>query len=228
MKVHVSEVFDSIQGEGTYTGTPMRFIRLAGCSVGRHPDHAPADRAKPVVQQLLPILETPAWTCWTYDGRAFCCDTDFAAHEEIDIEDTIRLAWEDHVCLTGGEPMIHEQAVYNAYKVCYEENKQLHIETSGTKPIPPYLHDAWVTISPKLGVREDSIARANEIKLLVDDHFRIELVPQSIMLHRNVFVQPINMITSVNRHNLLECQELLMCNPHWKLSVQLHKYIGVR
>jgi len=33
MFYHINEIFYSIQGEGTYTGTPCIFIRLAGCNL---------------------------------------------------------------------------------------------------------------------------------------------------------------------------------------------------
>ena len=32
MTLRVLEIFDSIQGEGHWTGTPMTFVRLAGCN----------------------------------------------------------------------------------------------------------------------------------------------------------------------------------------------------
>ncbi len=32
--VFVNEIFETIQGEATYTGTPAVFVRLQGCPVG--------------------------------------------------------------------------------------------------------------------------------------------------------------------------------------------------
>ena len=32
----INEIFDTIQGEAFYTGTPATFIRLQGCPVGCH------------------------------------------------------------------------------------------------------------------------------------------------------------------------------------------------
>ena len=34
MKYPINEVFETVQGEGTYTGTPAVFLRLQGCGVG--------------------------------------------------------------------------------------------------------------------------------------------------------------------------------------------------
>ena len=34
MRLRVSEVFASVQGEGVTVGTPSAFVRLQGCSVG--------------------------------------------------------------------------------------------------------------------------------------------------------------------------------------------------
>lgn len=39
MKVRIAETFTSIQGEGSELGTPMHFVRLAGCSVSSCPLH---------------------------------------------------------------------------------------------------------------------------------------------------------------------------------------------
>ena len=30
--MRIIEIFDSLQGEGVWTGTPMTFVRLAGCN----------------------------------------------------------------------------------------------------------------------------------------------------------------------------------------------------
>ena len=57
-------VFRTIQGDGTYAGTPMTFVRLAGCSVGCpqcDTDYSVAERTsvKDIVERckaLYPML----------------------------------------------------------------------------------------------------------------------------------------------------------------------------
>ncbi len=50
MKYPLAERFKAPQGEGLFTGTPMAFVRLVGCSVGKGVCHAcdsDFDRVRP-------------------------------------------------------------------------------------------------------------------------------------------------------------------------------------
>lgn len=221
----VAENFHSVQGEGRWTGTPMHFIRLAGCSVGKPQQtltQGPGD---------FPILKTgkPAWLCHTYDNRPFWCDTDFNKYKEMSIEDILSETYEEHICLTGGEPLIHDLLpIINVFR----SQGTIHVETSGT--IHPEwlnyrtLRNPWITVSPKKDVLASVVECAAELKLLVDGSFDIGKVPLFILKHPEVYVQPINEELKINRDNLQLCLDLLRENPTWKLSVQMHKLIGVR
>jgi len=48
MKLNISEIFYSLQGEGLRIGTPTIFIRLQGCKA----KHACFKKALPVIQNL--------------------------------------------------------------------------------------------------------------------------------------------------------------------------------
>lgn len=146
MTYRVAEKFKSLQGEGLYTGTPMAFIRFVGCSVGKR-----------ICQH---------------------CDTDFDTMLNWrgggEFDESELLAWAggyDHICLTGGEPF--DQDLKPILYACVE-GPFVHIETSGTVPLPdwfPPIHDKLVPrflcVSPKPGWREDVIAAADEIKIIV-------------------------------------------------------------
>jgi len=214
----IAELFHSLQGEGVWTGTPMHFIRTAGCSVGEPQEN------------LFPILKTgkPAWLCHTYDGRAFWCDTDFQHGERITFDTLFSTTWEKHICLTGGEPLLHkniDEFVHEAAR----HHKRVHIETSGTiyREFDPSLH-VWITVSPKQGCLDSMINQADEVKLLVDKGFDLNKVPPIVLHHPIVYIQPVNDELAVNKDNLQLCLDILHAMPAWRLSVQLHKVFNWR
>ena len=216
----VAERFNSVQGEGRWTGTPMHFIRLAGCNVGKR------QQAGPFVMQLK--TGESAAECCTYDGRPFQCDTDYFHGKVMSFELLANLTTERHVVFTGGEPVLHQDRILdflNAYP-----QYECHVETSGTVPLHPQFaaRSTWITCSPKRGFLEDVIHRADEIKLLIDPGFKLSDVPEVILNHHLVYVQPVNSELSVDQDNVKLCLDLLREMPHWNLSVQLHKFINVR
>lgn len=221
----VAERFHSYQGEGLYTGTPMHFVRLAGCTVGKLP--VPTNDEE---KHRFPILKTkkPAWRCHTYDGRPFWCDTDFNVREHLTIDEIIKETPEPHLCLTGGEPLAHLEKIRPLLEDTPSKRKfMIHIETSGTILLEHYTR-LWVTVSPKLGVLDDMITRADEIKLLVDQDFDLERLPRNVRYHPLVYVQPINGELMLDHENLDHCYRILRMFPKWRLSVQLHKLLGLR
>lgn len=221
MKIPLSEHFHSIQGEGFWTGTPMHFLRLPGCSVGRSMEKAGEPRP--------PILPTNkfAWQCRTWDDRPFWCDTDFNKYEEVELDELLAETWEEHICVTGGEPLIHKEIVQTFVDTAYK----IHIETSGTIE---YTHSsAWITVSPKYNCLDAMLERANEIKLLIGK--RPYGIPWIVLDSKPlVYLSPINDVPNVpgqplgDPNNLRICMDLLRQHPNWKLSVQLHKYLGLR
>lgn len=231
MIVPLAEHFHSIQGEGYWVGTPMHFLRLAGCSVGRYirPNESIDASGSP------PILPTgkPAWQCHRWDGQPFWCDTDFNLYEGVDLEVLLEETWEDCICLTGGEPMMHHKILPHLLQEAFNRNKKVHIETSGTIDTWDnvfFQSNVWFTVSPKKECLPDMIETADEIKLLVDGTtFEI---PQLVLYHPLVYVSPINYVdTRFKTHQqpyLKECLALLKEHPEWRLSVQLHKYLGMR
>lgn len=204
----------------------MHFIRLPGCSVGQYLGNG----------SPIPILPTqaPAWQCQTFAGQAFWCDTDFRRKETVTGEELLDETWEEHICLTGGEPLMHKEVVQYLLDQARLRQKLLHIETSGTidwkeanKANP------WVTVSPKAGYLPSMIRWADEVKLLVHPEFDKSVLSPQILAHATVFLSPINNVGSGSvyhpdsRKAFKRCMELLKDFPHWRLTTQLHKYLGV-
>lgn len=226
----LAEDFHSYQGEGTFTGTPMHFIRTAGCSVGRSPITSGEVQHEVGKDRDFPILKTGrvAWRCYTYDGRGFWCDTDFQKGTVTPMREIITNTWEHHVCITGGEPLVLRDRIDRFIEMCYESEHILpHIETSGTIDWTPK-HPCWITVSPKIDYLPCMLERADEIKLLIDPSFDLNKVPAQIQDYSNVFIQPINDENHIDVNNLRLCDAILRQRPNWHLSVQLHKCFGWR
>lgn len=212
---HVAETFTSIQGEGVWTGTYMHFIRLAGCNVGCY--------AKP---------EDTYSTCRSALGQPFQCDTNYRQQFTATAAEMLsRVPTIDHICVTGGEPFLHNlQPLIEAAGA-----REIHIETSGTKVIPNYVDDmeAWVTCSPKQGFLRENVRRVSEWKFIVgkpDDIAQLYafLDTNRVPLEAPVFLQPINGVDTIDDAAL---QLVLACierNPQFRLSVQMHKYLRMR
>lgn len=205
----------------------MHFIRLAGCTVG-----TPSSLLVPNTDNPLPILKTGegAWLCHTYDHRHFFCDTDFKLREWKSFDQLLDDTWEDHLCITGGEPLMHLTKLEEFFHEAGIRDLTTHIETSGTIEFYPEgeYDKLWISVSPKANALDDMILNADEIKLLVDENFDIHTVPHSILSHPQVFVQPINDESMVRRDNYERCMQILRTRPDWHLSIQLHKFLNVR
>lgn len=186
----------------------MLFIRTAGCNVGSNPNYG--------------------W-CTLYDGRVFPCDTDYRKNHEAALADIIQDddTWESHICLTGGEPFLHDlSSIRDFWDV-----KAFHIETSGTILFPDWAR-AWtyyIACSPKKGFLPANREWVQEWKFLVDHDFSedkaVEIIGNSTA---PVYLQPINGTMNLNHTNLGHCMEIFRRHPGWRLSAQLHKLLGVR
>lgn len=252
-KYPVSEIFTSWQGEGLWAGTRMTFIRFAGCNVGKPLQNEYLMPDRPEIKNtnmgVIPIWQEE---CTSWDGRKFLCDTDFRVKERLTVKEILDLVPKDveHIVLTGGEPLIHDiEKVIYAYTQRYKKlfgsqvKPIVHIETSGTKLIPEGIltrsygsgdgleEYIWITVSPKKDCLAEMIARANEVKLLVDDKFD-EQKAEKVLWNANeeciVWLSSINGINNLDKVNMDKCKEIAERHPKWRLTQQAHKIWSVR
>ncbi len=222
--LHVIEIFDSLQGEGFWTGVPMTFVRLSGCN-------APALR-----------LDCVRW-CDTPESWA---PESGAELQPADILDRTRLP---RLCLTGGEPLLQASGVATLVAEAHRRGIRVHVETNGTVDPPPAaarkgtgtgpgtgpLFD-WAVVSPKppdyvIAAGWDGLV--DELKLIADE--RLDAATAERLAARFpgaiVCVQPVwegGPRPEGGWYPEERAVRLVMEHPDWRLSLQTHKYLGLR
>ena len=132
------------------------------------------------------------------------------------------------VVLTGGEPslFIDEEFVDYIKKEC---SKPIAIETNGTNPLPKNLD--WVTLSPKTGfdggnTKPCILTDCNELKVV---YLGQDLGQYDRIKAQFRYLQPCYTDNETERpKNLKACVEAVMQNEGWRLSLQIHRMLGIR
>jgi len=155
----INELFETIQGEGSFTGQPSIFIRLQGCPVAcswcdtKHTWEIDLNEEVTKKVMLAKSQETPQWA-------------------SLSIEQILALITErgyqaKHIVITGGEPsMVDLTPLCKAFDAL---GYSTQVETSGTFEIN-VSDKCWVTVSPKVNMRggyailNSAMIRADEIK----------------------------------------------------------------
>ncbi|HEX5274616.1 MAG TPA: 7-carboxy-7-deazaguanine synthase QueE [Candidatus Rubrimentiphilum sp.] len=155
------------------------------------------------------------------------CDTDYSLKFFATVDDVVakvRALGNDcpMVVLTGGEPFAQREAL-DLIEALRKDGRRVHIESNGTiaSDLPD---DVWLTVSPKERVDERMAKRANEVKLIVDEHVPenwLELFADKKML----LLQP----EGNKPKNVAIALEYAKAHPgRFRLSLQTHKFIGAQ
>lgn len=190
-KIKVSELFYSIQGEGRYTGVPSVFLRTFGCnftcdgfgmpkgekSIERHN----IDPAKYKNYKELPLVNTGCDSYASWDVRFKKLSPVYNTEElsEQIVELLPYKEWRDeHLVITGGEPLLGWQKSYPALldHSLMKNLKEITFETNGTqelsKELAEYLYDWQENKNYMLGRGYNSVTFSVSAKLSVSGEKR--------------------------------------------------------
>jgi 7-carboxy-7-deazaguanine synthase len=213
MSYSVKEIFYTLQGEGANVGRPAVFCRFAGCNLwsGREEDRNSGP-----------------------GGCSSWCDTDFVGTDGTnggrfltsrDLAQAVATQWPSNlsrpfVVCTGGEPLLQmdDCLISEFHRLGFE----IAIETNGTR-IPPTGID-WICVSPKMGA-DLVLRKGSELKLVVPQE---GLDPKEFEdLEFDYFsLQPMD--GPEKQRNTCFAVDYCLRHPQWRLSVQTHKFLGIR
>lgn len=218
----INEIFQSLQGEGVFSGYPSIFVRLQGCPVGcawcdtKHTWEKLDDAQIPVAELANKSLPSAQW-----GGLTASALLDYFSEHNYQAK---------HVVITGGEPCL-----YDLNEMCdalQAHGYTIQIETSGAFEIKA-TESCWVTVSPKIEMKggypihAHAMQRANEIKHPVARERDIEQLKTLLDTHAVaddvvICLQPVSQKQSATALCVQHCIE-----NNWRLSLQTHKYLGI-
>ena len=210
MTYSVKEIFYTLQGEGAQAGRAAVFCRFAGCNLwsGREEDRA----------------------------QAACtfCDTDFVGTDGTGggkfgtaeaLAQAIAQHWPDgqarrFVVLTGGEPLLQVDAALTT--ALHAQGYEIAVETNGTVAAPAGID--WLCMSPKAG-NATVVTRGQELKLVFPQP-GLDPAQFEALDFEHFCLQPMD--GPLLRQNTQAAVAYCQAHPLWRLSVQTHKWIGIR
>jgi organic radical activating enzyme len=191
------EHFYTLQGEGAQTGRAAYFLRLGGCDVG----------------------------CVWCDVKE---SWDALKHPMVSIHEMAKWVKESGTqmaVITGGEPAMH--ALLPLTEALHALDIETNIETSGAHPLSGNWN--WVCVSPKKfkAPLDEVLVQADELKVVIFNKSDFEWAEQhaaKVGGHCKLFLQP----EWDQREKVTPLiVDYVKAHPHWRISLQTHKYLQI-
>ena len=153
-KLKIAELFYSIQGEGRYMGVPSVFLRTFGCNFKCAGFGMPTGKSSQEVEAIaaritefkdyteLPLVSTGCDSYASWDPRFKDLSPMLESNAIVNriMEILPQKRWEDeHLVITGGEPLLGWQRAYPDLLSHASMNrlKEITFETNGTQKLDP-------------------------------------------------------------------------------------------
>ena len=206
----VTEIFPTIQGEGPFVGHPAIFIRLSGCNLACE-----------------------------------FCDTNFDDFQKLSITEIFdqimqyslnsnNLRSKNLVVITGGEPF--RQPIKKLTDFLLKNNFNVQIETNGTL-FQDLDSNISIICSPKISnfkyheIRLDMLKKISAFKFLIScakkEYSKIPNLGQKDH-DIPVYIQPMDELDEQKNNRNKELAVAICEENGYKLSLQIHKILGLR
>ena len=211
MTYAVKEIFYTLQGEGSQAGRAAVFCRFAGCNLwsGRE-----ADRAEAVCR----FCDTDFVGTDGTGGGKFATADELAARVAAHWPTAARE--ERFIVITGGEPLLQLDAPL--IDALHAHGFEIAVETNGTIAAPPGID--WLCVSPKAGA--PLLQRTGQELKVVVPQAGIDLAELEALPFEHHRVQPMD--GPERDANTAWAVQWCMDHPRWQLSLQTHKFLGIR
>jgi 7-carboxy-7-deazaguanine synthase len=219
-KYAMAEVFKTLQGEGLHAGRSAVFVRFAGCNLWTGQDETrgrDADRHG---------AQCPRF-----------CDTDFKARLSLTapelVDMIVRFLPASMVVFTGGEPLLQLDRELLERVMHVSPMLHLAVETNGTVTPKDGVKDLLdhVCVSPKLPDEKIVVRNGDELKVVFPRYDPADYEALTAGFHHLVLspeAETIKVGLSLVQHDVeRRAAEWVKANPPWRLSLQLHKHLGI-
>jgi 7-carboxy-7-deazaguanine synthase len=212
MSYAVKEIFYTLQGEGAQAGRAAVFCRFAGCNLwsGREVDRAAA---------ICQFCDTEfVGVDGSGGGKFESADSLAAAVERQWPRDAS--AGRRFVVCTGGEPLLQLDA--SLIEALHARDFEVSVETNGTIAAPAGVD--WLCVSPKAGAQ--LVQRSGDELKLVYPQAGFDPGQFVSLGFRHFFLSPMDGPSRAENTEL--AVKYCMEHPQWRLSLQTHKFLGIR
>ena len=160
MYYYICEIFDSIQGEGSWMGIPATFIRFTGCNLrcewcDTKYSWDPENEQKMNVDEIISHINFPTVIITGGEPTIY------------DLKELIGAIRE---------------------KFCNKKTAKIAIETNGTNEINWDID--WIVCSPKPDADFQIRCEPNELKYVVDEKFSVDVIPDRYIDKIPIWLQP--------------------------------------
>lgn len=215
MTYSVKEICYTLQGEGARSGRAAVFCRFTGCNLwsGREQDRITA---------ICRFCDTNfRGTDGTGGGR-------YSGVEPLAEAIALRWPWDKtrstpntmpYVVCTGGEPLLQLDAAL--VMALHARGLAVAVETNGTRLAPANLD--WICVSPKAGTQL-LLSKGDELKLVFPQE-NLDPARFTGLGFRHFFLQPKD--GPEQERNTMAAVRYCLKHPQWRLSLQIHKLLGL-